>query len=199
MPNPDPPPEHEHDHVIDQLLNKSWGELEVLEVDGRLMFPEKIYRRKGDGTFDSKPVLLTVPREPDLRWARTESRRLAEEAGLDLDRDVKYVDNLETLCVLSRCMRDPKNPKDEFDPFPAQLEESWDRESLLQIYEKINRYSLVVDPRPEMITDEQMLAVVAAIVKERNILPLAVFGPVAQNTCIVTMADRLSISLESKS
>ena len=39
----------------------------------------------------------------------------------------------------------------------------------------------------------------AAIVKERNILPLAELGPGAQNTCIVTMANLLVNSQEFKS
>jgi len=82
MPNPDPP--KEHDHVIEQLLSRTWGELEVLEQDGRLFFPEKIYKRGAKGEFDGTDVLLTVPREPDLRWARGQGkpREQARQAAL---------------------------------------------------------------------------------------------------------------------
>lgn len=198
---PQDSPTDESGPVFEQLLGKSWGDLEVLEHDGRLLFPEKIYKRNARGKFDGQDVLLRVPREPDLRWARVEARRMAldHEPPLDLDRDRDLVDNLESMCLLSRCMRDPKDPKVEFDPFPSHLESSWDKESLLQLYEKLDRLTQVIDPRPEEITEEQMIALAAAIVKERHILPLAVFGPAAQNTCIVYMAERLLISLASKS
>jgi hypothetical protein len=193
-------PEDTHQHVIEQLLSKDWKGLEVLESDGRLLFPDKIYRRRADGSFDGQAVLLQVPREPDLRWARLQARKLAAQSDppMDLEHDRDLIENLEAMCLVSRCMRDPKVPEREFDPSPEHLEAAWDKGALTQIYEKLDRLAQVVDPRPETIGESEMLAVVAAIVKARNILPLAVYAPAAQNICVVTMADRLVTLLASK-
>jgi hypothetical protein len=192
--------EDKHAHVIEQLLGKDWAGLEVLEQDGRLLFPDKIYKRKADGTFLGQDVKLQVPREPDIRWARLEARRLAaaSDPPLDPNRDRDLIENLEAMCLVSRCMRDPRVPTREFDPDPSHLEESWDKSALTQIYEKLDRLAQVIDPRPEDIGEDEILAVVAAIVKARSILPLVVYGPAAQNICVVTMADRLVSSLASK-
>jgi hypothetical protein len=193
-------PENTHQHVIDQLLKRDWKGLEVLEQDGRILFPDKIYKRSVDGSFEGHAVLLQVPREPDLRWARLEARRLAMESKppLDPERDRDLIENLEAMCLVSRCMRDPKVPAREFDPDPEHLEAAWDKGALTQIYEKLDRLAQVLDPRPESISEDEMFAVVAAIVKARNILPLAVYGPAAQNICVVTMADQLVTLLASK-
>jgi len=192
--------EDNHAHVIEQLLGKDWAGLEVLEQDGRLLFPDKIYRRKADGTFHGQDVKLQVPREPDHRWARLEARRLASASDppLDPDRDRDLIENIEAMCLVSRCMRDPLVPTREYDPDPEHLEASWDKSALTQIYEKLDRLAQVIDPRPETIGEDEILAVVAAIVKARSILPLVVYGPAAQNICVVTMADRLVNSLVSK-
>lgn len=189
-----------HPHIIEQLLGRDWKGLEVLEQDGRLLFPDKIYRRKVDGSFEGQAVLLQVPREPDIRWARLEARRLASASNppLNPERDRDLIENLEAMCLVSRCMRDPKVPTREFDPSPEHLEEAWDKGALTQIYEKLDRLAQVVDPRPETIGEDEVLAVVAAIVKARNILPLVVYAPAAQNICVVTMADLLVSSLASK-
>jgi hypothetical protein len=194
-------PDQAHAQVIEQLLNRNWGELEILEQDGRLHFHDKIYQRQADGEFVGKDVLLVVPRGPDHRWARLESRRLALEMDppLDLDRDKDLVSNLEDMCLLSRCMRDPKQPSEPYDPFPLELENHYEHKSLEQIYEKLDRLTLAIDPRPENVTEDEILGVITAIVKERNILPLAVLGQGVQNICIVYMADQLAISLGLKS
>jgi hypothetical protein len=195
------PTDKSSNHVMQQLIGRDWAGLEVLERDGRLYFPDKIYRRRADGEFEGVDVLLQVPREPDLRWARMQARRLAaaSDPPLDLDRDADLVSNLESMCLISRCMRDADVPAREYDPDPEHLEASWEKPALTQIYEKLDRLMQVVDPRPESIDEGQMMAAVAAIVQARNILPLAVFGQGAQVTCVVTMADRLVSLLESKS
>src|SRR5512137_1298652 len=169
-------------NALEQLLSRDWDGLEVLERDGRLLFPDKIYRRQPDGSFKGHDVLLQVPREPDMRLARIEARRIASGSNppLDPDRDRDLIDNLEALCLVSRCMRDPQVPAREFDPDPTHLEQAWDKSALTQIYEKLDRLAQVVDPRPADLGDEETLALVAAIVKARNILPLTVYGPAAQ-------------------
>jgi len=190
-------------HVAEQLLNKSWGELETVEAGGYLLFPAEIYRRKKNGSFEATPIKLRVPREHENRKARVQARQIALKDGLDLDRDKDLVENLEVYCTLSMAMRNPK-PMDngvyeEFDPFPESLEKRYDKASMTALYSQLMALSELVNPQPNKISKEEMLALIAAIAKERNILPLAVFGPDSQASFIVSMAELLWSLLESKS
>jgi hypothetical protein len=192
-----------HDHVIEQLLGKPWGELEILEYSGRMLFPAEIHKITKGGTFETVLVRLMIPREPELRKARVKARELALKSGIDLDRDKDLFNDLETICILAVAIRNYKPMDSGFcEPFemePEDLEKLYDRASLMAIYEKLERLSEVINPQPNKTTKEETLALMAAIAKERNISPLAVFGPDAQNSFIVTMVDLLLSYMRSKS
>ncbi len=193
-------PEGTREAAVEQLIGKSWEELEVLEVAGRLLFPEKILRRTKSGMCEEIPVLIQIPRSHELRKARVEARRIAKKDGLDpkLDRDL--IDELETVCTLSHAIRNTKPPDHEpWEPFPRTLEEKYDKSSLAQIWAKIDALTRVVDPAPDSISQDEMIALASAIAKERNLGPLFVYGSGAQTTFVVTMADLLVSSLASKS
>jgi hypothetical protein len=192
-------PEDQFDHVMEQLLKKQWGDLEVKEAEGRLLFPEKIYRRSRDGSFEAVPILIRILRHHEIRQARLNARVQAEEEGLDPDRDKDLIQNMEAMHELAIAMRDPKDPLIPFDPHAAELEKHYDPDSLLQIYEKLDRFTMALDPRPQEISEGEIVALAAAISKERTILPLAVYGPVAQNISIVYMADLLTTLQAAKS
>lgn len=191
---PDSPP-----HVVEQLLEKDWGELEVLEVEGYLLFPAEIHKRRADGSFETIPVRLRVPREPNRRAARVSARKAALEQGLDLDRDKDLIQNLEDIHLLCDCLRDPKQPSIPFDPYPEEFEKIYDTKSIAALWEKLELLGTLVDPKPNTISKDEMYVLLAAIAKERNIAPLAVFGPDAQDFFIVTMADQLLSFMEPKS
>lgn len=190
-------------HVIEQLLGKDWGELEVLEYEGRMLFPAEIHKIKKNGTFETVPVRLQVPREPDLRKARVQARQIALEDGLDLDRDKDLVEDLETICILSIAIRNYKPMDSGFcEPFemdPKYLEKNFDRASLMAVWSKLDRLTERVNPRPEKMTKEESLAMLCAIAKARNISPLLAFGPDAQDSYIVTMGDLLLSYMGQKS
>jgi len=187
------------DHVADRLLGKDWGDLEVLEQDGRLLFPEHLYKRQSGGGFKAIPVLMRVLREPEIRQARLKAREIFEREGMRLPDDRVQFDNLEVICQLSLAMMDPDKPDTQWDPFPESLEQHYDRESLQQLYTKLEHLCRVVDPSPDQISEGEMIALVAKIVRERDISPLAVYGPGAQNSFILSMADLLVPVLLSKS
>lgn len=197
-----------HEHVLQQLLSKKWSELEVLECEDYLLFPESIYRRNTKGGFTEEKVMVRVPREPDIRRARVQARRWALEDGLDLDRDADLVDQLETLCVMSDCIRnfkpstDPRTGlefREAWEPDPKALEKRYDKQSLNQLWSKIDALGQVIDPRPNTLGKEETLGCIAAIAKSRTIAPLHAYGSGAQQTCIVFMAQALLSFLESKS
>lgn len=191
-------PEDLYPHVVQQLMEKSWAELEVLEHAGYLLFPDEIYRRMRDGTFERKKVRLRLPRTNERRAARVQARAWAEEDKLDPELDKDLIDELETLCLLSVAIRDATPPHSPFEPDPKVLERTWDKPSLVQVWRKLDALYHVVDPAPDKISEGEMLALMAKLSKERHLGPLAAYGSAAQTTFVVTMADRLLSSLASR-
>lgn len=192
-------PENIHDHVLEQLMSKDWEDLKMLEHAGYLLFPENLYKRTKDGKFEAKPIMLRIPREPELRKARIESRRIAKEDGLDLNMDKDLIETIECTCILSMSIRNNTPPYEPWEPDPRLLEKYWDRSSLSQLWAKLDELAKVIDPRPENISSEEMLMLMTKIAKVRNIHPLHAYGPGAQNFFIVTMAGLSLTYLESKS
>lgn len=184
-------------NVVDAISNMSWEKLDELS-DGSLLFPATIQKRKSGGEWESVPVRLRVPRESDMRKARVQARSLALKDGLDLDRDEDLVSNLENICLLSECVRSVGSDE-PFDPFPEHFEKHYDRDSIAALYELLDRYSELLNPRPDTISQDEILFMIARIAEVRNIVPLAAYGPGAVNSCIVGMADLCKTFLESKS
>ncbi len=187
-------------HVVDQILTGGWKQAEILEVAGYLLFPDKIYKRKPDGSFEEIPILLRVPREHEFRQARVKTRQLALEDNLDLDRDGDLVENLESVVLLSMAIRNPKPPMHEpWEPDPRALEKHYDRTSIAQLWSKLDKLSALIDPAPDTISAEEIVALMAALARERHLGPLVAYGSGAQTTFILTMVDQLSNSQPQKS
>lgn len=184
--------------LISIVLNKDWEELEAIEQDGgRLLFPFSLQRRTSKG-WEEIPVMLKVPREPDTRKARLKAREWAKKEKLDPDLDPELFSNMDTMCLLSECIRSTTAPYEPFDPFPEKLEELYDRPSLDAAYAQLDALKMVIDPRPHDISEEEMFGVIAAVAKARNIVPLAAFAGESQNNCVVFMAQRLLSLLQPK-
>jgi hypothetical protein len=192
-------PNDTQSHVIDQLIGKNWGELEILEQAGQLLFPESLYKRSKSGKFEEIKVLVKVPRHPELVKARVEARQIAIEDGLDLKEDRDLIEDWETICTLSHAIMSAKNPTDRWEPFPRAIAESYDKPSLMQIWAKIDALTHIVDPAPDSISGNEMFALMSAIAKERNLSPLFVYGSGAQTIFVVGMVDQLLNLLELKS
>lgn len=184
--------------LIEFILNKNWEELETAEHAGYLLFPDEILKRKKDGTFERVPVMIRVPREHETRKARIEARTWAKDDGLDPELDPDLFDNMDTLCILAQAIRNTSPPHEPFEPDPKRLEKVYDRPSLDAIWAKLQGYREVLDPRPNSLTDEQTMAIIGAVAKARNTVPLAALGGRSQTNLIVTMANRLTSSRPSK-
>ena len=187
------------EHIVHQLLCKSWGEFEALEFAGYLLFPDRIYKREKSGKFQEIDIVLRVPREPELRKARVQARQIATEDGLDPLLDSDMVDNLEVICTLAISIRNCSSPHEPWEPDPRTLEANYDKQSLTQIWAKLQAFAEIINPAPEQISEDEVYALLCAIAKERNIRPLLVYGPDARNTFVATMASRLLSYMESKS
>lgn len=192
-------PETTHEHVVEQLIGKDWGELKVFEKGDYLLFPDNLYKRNVEGGFDKKPIMIRVPRPNELRKARVMARGIAAKDGLDpkLDRDL--IEDLETICILTMVIRNDTEPYEPWIEDPVELESTYDKVSLMQIWAKMDALLRVVDPAPAEISEPEFYALTCAIAKERNISPLLVYGSEVQTTYVVTMVDRYLTSLASKS
>jgi hypothetical protein len=178
-------------HVAEQLYKKSWKELEALEHNERILFPDVISRRRSDGSIENIEVMFQVPREPDHRKAKIEARKVGLKEGFDLDRDKDVFEQLETLCLLSICIRNRKEPYEPWEPDVLKLEKRYDLQSLANAYGKIDVYAGMINPHPSELSEQDCWALVAAIVKARNMLPLLVYAPDSQNTFALFMADQV--------
>jgi hypothetical protein len=189
----------EQEALLTEILNKSWSELQALEFQGSLLIPVQLKRRRADGSWETVPVMLRVPRESDLRMARIAARTWAERVGLNPQLDPDVFDNMDTVCILSRCVRNATEPHEPWEPDPEILESRYDIPQLELLWAKLEAYKHVIDPRPETMNEDAFMAMVALIAKERVIYPLVALGGRSQTNFIVTMASRLQNSLDSKS
>ena len=185
-------------HLLEQLTTKKWEELEVLEHYGYLLFPETLYKRGKGGEFDKLEIMMRVPRPHEQRKCRVAARAVALKEGLDLSRDRDLVDDIETIHVLAESIRNTSEPYERMMP-PEELEAGWDKPCLVQLWAKLDALIQMVDPRPEEISNEEVMAVISRLAQEDTAAPLAVYGPGVQTFLLRTMAA-LSLSyLGSKS
>lgn len=191
-------PKEPPSHVVEQLLSKSWSEVEALEHAGYLLFPSELRRRQKDGTYKAQPIMLRVPRQHEVRAARVRARAMAAEDGLDQELDKDLVSDLENFCLLSIAIRNTTHPHEPYEPDVRLLEKNWDRASLVQAWNNLDSLYRVVDPAPSEISEPEMLMLMAKLAKEQNLGPLAVYGPAARESFIVFMASRLLSFLASK-
>lgn len=184
---------------IEQLLSRGWEALEAIEYQGRLLFPERIYRRGPKGELIADEVMLRVPREGEIRKARAEARKLAAEDGIDPERDADLFETLDNVCLLWISIRNPKPQHEPLVGFPRELEARYDSASLAQVGRKLRALMEAIDPMPSEVNENELLAIIAALAKERTILPFAVCVPAVQVRLVLYMAERLTTSPDWKS
>jgi hypothetical protein len=183
------------DPAWEKLAGKRWGELEVLEHQGRLFFEHAIRRRLKDGKTESVKIRLRVLRKPERREALLEAERWAAEIGIDPAKEhhKPLVDEMDQLCILARAIREHAPPHDQL-AFAKDLERQYDDRSLQELWAKYQLCEDQTDPRDENLGEEEFWSVIAALVKARSLAPLAECASRAQNNCIVRMAELSLIS-----
>lgn len=186
-------------HISEQLFKKSWDELQAIENNDRVLFPDHIKKRKADGTVDRVDVMFQVPREPDHRAAKIKARTIGIKEGFDLDRDKDVFEQLENICLLSICIRNKTHPYEPWEPDPLALEKKYDSSSLSAAYDAMDCYAGMIDPRPDDLSEMDCWSLVAAMAKAKNTYPLLVCGRDSQSTLVLFMADQLANSQAYKS
>jgi len=142
--------------------------------------------------------MLRVPREGDMRRARVLARSLAASEKIDEQRDRDMFVNLENICILAFAIRNNTAPYEPWQPEPLLLERQYDKVCLQGMWSKLDQLNEVLNPSPSQLSSGEIVALIAAIARSRNLGPLAVYGPGAQTSFVVSMADLLLNSVGSK-
>lgn len=175
--------------LFERLTRKTWDELEAIEHQSRLMFPITLNRRAKSGKLVEARAMARVPRLPELRQARIEARKIAESEGLDPSKDPDLFDDIDTVCVLQRCIRSTTPPHEPFCPSVSELEATFDPDSLRAAWSTLEALRTFVDPRPQDVSEEEVRALIVAIASTRTIAPLAAFAGSSQVESLVRMAE----------
>jgi len=189
---------HSRQKVVQEILNRSWDELQVLEFQGHLLFPHQIVRYTPSG-HELIDVMLQVPREPVVRKARLQARAWASRVGLNPQLDPDLFDNMDTMCILTLCIRNTTPPHEPWEPDPAVLEEKYERPSLDAAWARIEALRMVIDPQVGVVDEDTFALLIASIAKKGNIDPLAVLDSSGLENFIVRTATLLQSYLPSKS
>lgn len=184
----------EHFAAVSEQLTRKWNELEVVEHAGYILFPESILRRTKKGPFEHVPIMVRVPRPPEMRKARKRAREQFKEDGLDPVADRDLFSQFENIIILAEAIRNVSSPYEPFEPNPLELERRYDTMSLQQVWQKLDAYNALLNPQPDRLTRDQFIALVAAIAEGRSIVPLDVISSDARHSFVITMAVLLRSS-----
>lgn len=182
-----------------ELAVKPWSELEALEFQDRVMFPDVLHKRRGNGKFEQVQVMFRVPRDHEIRAARKEAKELAALDGIDPKVDADIFNQLDNVCLLWHALRSITPPHEPLCLSVKELEKTYDRSSLAQAWAKLEGYRRVSDPRPASLSKEQLFALVASIAERKQITPLLAFDGPSQAASIIFMASLLTKLLSFKS
>lgn len=180
------------------IEGKTWEEIEVIEHGDRLLFPDSIRRRSKSGAVEEIKIAVRVPRKDERRAARLEAREWAKKSGVDPEKDPGLFEDLDTLCILARAIREAAPPYEQHQK-AEWLESHYDDGSLAQIWDRLQVYESMIDPRVDAPTEEKFWQCVLGIGRARNVLPLTEFAPRAQHSLILSMADQALLSPTLKS
>ena len=173
-------------------------EMQALEFEGRLHFPETLKRRDAKGKLVEVPITVRVPRQEERAKARVDARKWCEKIGLDPEKNADHLDSFDTLCLCARAIRDAEPPHAQH-MLPQDLVGAYDTRSLLDVWDRVNFYDRLIDPRPDELDDATFEKLVHAMRRAGNLRPLAAIAGSAQDSFVVRMASELSSFLTARS
>lgn len=195
---------------LEILRSKTWEELEAIEHEGRVLYPDALRRRTAKGEVTEKKVLIRVLRKDERRKAFLEAVKLAQGSGVlpkelaDLSNvrakaiDDQLFDDLDTLCILARAIRDPEPPHVQHGT-AEDLEHDYDMRSIEELWSRYKVYEDRSDPRLEIVDEKTMWSALRALAKAGHILPLTELASPSQNACILFGASQALHSPKYKS
>jgi hypothetical protein len=195
------------DPVIDWANGLSVRDLEIIEHEGRYLYPDSLKRRNPKtGELVEVPILVAVPSALERLEGRIEAldflrRKLKREGALSYEDAVRIVGNdqyeeIEHHHLLSKVLFRREAPHGQYmlPEFLLQVH----RGQLVDIYDRIDFYSRVEDPRIKELTEAQFVAILQAIVKTRGLGPLVGIAGGMRDAFVLSMAYQLEGFLTRK-
>lgn len=199
----------DRDGVAEWFAGKAPEDLDIIEHEGRFAILETIHRRKPNSTaIESTLVRVWIPNHLDKAKARVECLGWVQELCRLPERPSwteaceqlgeAYVDQLDTVCLLARCVRDHDAPEHQHLLY-KDLDARYGRSALMDLWERLNHHDFQADPRQHELTEDGFWAAVQAIDRVRNPSPLAAIDGAARDSLVTSMAVRLWSSRQSSS
>lgn len=180
------------------LSGDDFAGLAAIEVDGRVHFPASLKKRDKTGKVVEEPVMLRVIRTEERAKARHEARKWLTELELDQDKDSDQLESLDMSCILARAIRSAKEPYEQHMT-AKDLIRSYDTSTLSDIWDRHNELDRRMNPRPTVIDEATINAMIGALAKAGHLGPLAAIDGPAQDSLVLSMAKRLRTSQTSSS
>lgn len=177
--------------VLDWLAGKSFEDLEAIEHEGRVLYPDAIKQRDHKGRVVERKIMVRVPRGVERAKARRDARAWLQEFGLDEAKDHVQFDALETYCCVARSLRDPTAPHAQLMPH-QELMEAVDVRAVLELWERVNYYDRLSEVRVAELDESTFYAAVHAIAKKGNLSPLVAIDGATHDVFLTRMASELS-------
>jgi hypothetical protein len=175
------------------LEGRTWEELEAIEHDGRLLFKDTLKKRDARGRVVEKAVRIRVPRQLERSRARSLARKWIVELGLDEEKDAHHFDAYETICLVACAVREDAVPHEQH-MLHQDLAASCDVKTILELWDRVNFYDKLSQPRLGEVDAATFKAVVAAIARKGNLSPLVAIAGDTQDAFVVRMAEELMSS-----
>ncbi len=190
------------------FAGRTAGELLAVEQhNGLHLFPEALRRRGTDGLEAREDVLVCVPTKAICAEARLDAiihvQRMARDRKLKLTVEtmeqaqsvvgVALFDDFDTYAIVSRCTFEPKLGKDGPQRFALMdlLLANYPQPSIFDLFDRLQFYLDLVDPRVPELSEEEFWASIAAVARCRNISPLSVMRGALQAGLVVRAATEL--------
>lgn len=169
-----------------QLTIDNWDEIGVIERDGRLYMPATIRRRVAKGELKEEPVYLRMVSNVHRVKARVESRALALDQGLDLDRDKDLIGDLENYALLAFAICDEQGS--QHFPDLKSLWKAYDTQALGDIWGAYDAWVRMLNPNFGTWDAEALWKIIGKVRAGRTIAPLAAMPGIEQMNCLLFMA-----------
>lgn len=188
--------------VSEWLKGKTPEDFDLIEFGGRVLWPDKLKRLKGDKTYEEVPVCIRVPRFQEELEAYATAQRIAAEHNIDVKRDEDMFKQLHVIARAALAIREPKAPHGQFQPAEVLMSSKDTGIAMTEIAlvaSKIEIFSRLEDTRLTTIDEETAIKAAFAIVEVRNLSPLAVIAGSALDDCVISMASALVRCLVDRS
>lgn len=188
---------------------KTIEELAAIECGGRVLIPESLRSVSAKGEVTEHKVLLRLPTPGECAKARVDAVMLVADRNpkqmgrnpeawtIDRAKSVVGADvfeDMDTYAIVARSLFEPviKGDKPQQAYMLGVLYDGFGKKTVFDIWDRMNVYDALFNPRFDECTEDQFWGGVEAIAKVRNLLPLAVISGSAQTNFMVRMASELS-------